>query len=223
MVRYAARQGIRPMICTNGGLWTEENMRALASDGLSSVIMSIDAHDIAVHEKNRGLPDVCRKIKRANEFFPTLGVQTTASITASRLIEDYDKLFPAALSRRHIVALLGPTNSGKTHLALERLSRAKSRLSPMPIAFLRSAVTSVLKRVSAMVRTGAQSDISLPDGVRPEEMSERQPAPLRSLPYGSRLAWGRQPPLSALPRPPAGVSPLERVLGGQQRGEDGRV
>jgi MoaA/NifB/PqqE/SkfB family radical SAM enzyme len=67
-------------------------MRALASDGLSSVIMSIDAHDIAVHEKNRGLPDVCRKIKRANEFFPTLGVQTTASITASRLIEDYDKL-----------------------------------------------------------------------------------------------------------------------------------
>jgi len=92
MVRYAARQGIRPMICTNGGLWTEDNMRALASDGLSSVIMSIDAHDIAVHEKNRGLPDVCRKIKRANEFFPTLGVQTTASITASRLIEDYDKL-----------------------------------------------------------------------------------------------------------------------------------
>ena len=31
--------------------------------------MSIDAHDIAKHEKNRGLPDVCKKIKRANEFF----------------------------------------------------------------------------------------------------------------------------------------------------------
>jgi MoaA/NifB/PqqE/SkfB family radical SAM enzyme len=96
MTRYAAERGIRPMLCTNGALWTEENMRALANDGLSSVIMSIDAHDIAKHEANRGLPDVCRKIKRANEFFLSAGVQTTASITASRLIEDYDKL-PAFL------------------------------------------------------------------------------------------------------------------------------
>jgi MoaA/NifB/PqqE/SkfB family radical SAM enzyme len=92
MTRYAAERGIHPMICTNGGLWTEENMRGLASDGLSSVIMSIDAHEIAKHEKNRGLPDVCRKIKRANEFFHSAGIQTTASITASRLIDDYDKL-----------------------------------------------------------------------------------------------------------------------------------
>jgi MoaA/NifB/PqqE/SkfB family radical SAM enzyme len=27
MTRYAAERGIHPMICTNGGLWTEENMR----------------------------------------------------------------------------------------------------------------------------------------------------------------------------------------------------
>ena len=92
MVRYAAEQGIHPMICTNGSLWTEQNMRELASDGLSSVIMSIDSHDVAKHEKNRGLPDVCRKIQKANAFFTELGIQTTASVTASRLIEDYDKL-----------------------------------------------------------------------------------------------------------------------------------
>lgn len=96
MVRYAAERGIHPMICTNGGLWNEDNMKALASDGLSSVIMSIDAHDIKKHEDNRGLPDVCRKIKRANEYFQSVGIQTTASITASRLIEDYEKL-PAFL------------------------------------------------------------------------------------------------------------------------------
>ncbi len=96
MTRYAAERGIHPMICTNGGLWTEENMRGLTDDGLSSVIMSIDAHDAAKHEKNRGLPDVCRKIKSANEFFHSVGIQTTASITASRLIDDYDKL-PAFL------------------------------------------------------------------------------------------------------------------------------
>jgi MoaA/NifB/PqqE/SkfB family radical SAM enzyme len=92
MTRYAAENGIHPMICTNGGLWNDENMRNLAADGLTSVIMSIDAHDIAKHEKNRGLPDVCRKIKRANEYFHSVGIQTTASITASRLIEDYEKL-----------------------------------------------------------------------------------------------------------------------------------
>src|SRR2546421_8701334 len=69
MTRYAAERGIHPMICTNGSLWTEQNMRDLASDGLSSVIMSIDAHDVSKHEKNRGIPDVCRKIKRGREVF----------------------------------------------------------------------------------------------------------------------------------------------------------
>jgi MoaA/NifB/PqqE/SkfB family radical SAM enzyme len=96
MVRYAAESGIRPMICTNGSLWTDDNMREMARAGLCSVIMSIDAHDVAAHEKNRGLPDVCRKMQRANAVFAELGVQTTASVTASRLIEDYDRL-PAFL------------------------------------------------------------------------------------------------------------------------------
>jgi MoaA/NifB/PqqE/SkfB family radical SAM enzyme len=96
MVRYAAERGLRPMICTNGSLWTDQNMREFADDGLTSVIMSIDSHEVARHEKNRGLPDVCRKIRRANEVFGQLGIQTTASITASKLIEDYDKL-PAFL------------------------------------------------------------------------------------------------------------------------------
>jgi MoaA/NifB/PqqE/SkfB family radical SAM enzyme len=94
MTRYAAERGIHPMVCTNGSLWTEQNMRDLASDGLSSVIMSIDSHDVAKHEKNRGLPEVCRKIKRANEVFHSLGIQTTASVTASKLIDDYEKLPP---------------------------------------------------------------------------------------------------------------------------------
>ncbi len=98
MTRYAAERGIHPMICTNGSLWTDQNMRDLAADGLSSVIMSIDAHEVARHEKNRGLPEVCRKIQRANEVFGQLGIQTTASVTASKLIEDYDKL-PAFLTQ----------------------------------------------------------------------------------------------------------------------------
>lgn len=94
MVRYAAERGVHPMICTNGSLWTEQNMRDLAADGLSSVIMSIDSHDVTRHEKNRGLPDVCRKIQHANKVFHQLGIQTTASVTASKLIDDYEKLPP---------------------------------------------------------------------------------------------------------------------------------
>jgi len=96
MVRYAAMQGIRPMVCTNGSLWTDENMRSLAESGLASVIMSIDAHDIVRHERNRGLPDVCRKIQHANKVFARLGIPTTASVNASKLIDDYGKL-PAFL------------------------------------------------------------------------------------------------------------------------------
>ena len=92
MMRYSAESGIHPMVCTNGSLWTEQNMREMAHDGLSSVIMSIDSHDVAVHEKNRGLPEVCRKIKHANKVFAELGIQTTASVTASKLIDDYEKL-----------------------------------------------------------------------------------------------------------------------------------
>jgi MoaA/NifB/PqqE/SkfB family radical SAM enzyme len=94
MIRYAAERGVHPMVCTNGSLWTEENMRELVQAGLSSVIMSVDAHDVARHEQNRGLPEVCRKIRRANEVFASLGVQTTASVTASKLIDDYEKLPP---------------------------------------------------------------------------------------------------------------------------------
>jgi MoaA/NifB/PqqE/SkfB family radical SAM enzyme len=92
MVRYATERGLHPMICTNGSLWTEDNMRELVRGGLSSVIMSIDAHEVAKHERHRGLPEVCRKIQRANAFFREAGIQTTASVTASKLIEDYEKL-----------------------------------------------------------------------------------------------------------------------------------
>src|SRR5437899_10472879 len=44
MTRYAAERGVRPMICTNGSLWTEQNMRELPRDVLRSVLTSIDAH-----------------------------------------------------------------------------------------------------------------------------------------------------------------------------------
>ena len=124
MVRYAAERGIHPMICTNGSLWTDQNMRELASDGLSSVIMSIDSEDVRKHEQNRGLPDVCRKIQHANEVFAQLGIQTTASVTASKLIEDYDRLpdFLRSLGFRSCTFSYPLTALGSSYLSFSNSS-----------------------------------------------------------------------------------------------------
>ena len=92
MLKYAADSGLQPMICSNGSLWTDENVRMYAKLGLTSVIMSIDATNIELHEKNRGLKGVCEKIAKANKLFRELGVESVASVTASKLIDDYQKL-----------------------------------------------------------------------------------------------------------------------------------
>lgn len=143
MIHYAAARGIRPMICTNGSLWTEQNMRSLAAAGLSSVIMSIDAHDVARHEKNRGLPDVCKKIKYANEVFADLGVQTTASVTASRLIDDYEKL-PGFLESLGFSSCT--FSYPLTHLASSYLSFSDSNL----VNYKRDELIEVFERIKRM-------------------------------------------------------------------------
>ncbi|MBU6399575.1 MAG: radical SAM protein [Verrucomicrobia bacterium] len=137
MVRHAAQQGLHPMICTNGSLWTDRNMRELASDGLSSVIMSIDAHDVARHEQNRGLPDVCRKIQHANEVFATLGIQTTASVTASKLIDDYDKLpgFLSALGFRSCTFSYPLTSLASSYLSFSDSSLVAYRTEELVQVF----------------------------------------------------------------------------------------
>jgi len=97
MTRYATERGIHPMICTNGGLWTEENMRGLAGDGLTSVIMSIDgARHRQAEKKPRPAGCLPENQTPPTNFSHSVGVQTTASVTASRLIDNYDKL-PAFL------------------------------------------------------------------------------------------------------------------------------
>jgi MoaA/NifB/PqqE/SkfB family radical SAM enzyme len=145
MVRFAAERGVHPMICTHGGLWTDRNMRELADDGLSSAIMSIDAPDVATHEKNRGLPEVCQKIRRANEVLAKLGIQTTASITASRLIEDYDRLpeFLRALGFQSCTFSY-PLNN----LASSYLSFSPSSL----VAFTKDELVGVFEQIKAMKR-----------------------------------------------------------------------
>ncbi len=148
MVRYATQCGIRPMICTNGSLWTDDSMRRYAADGLSSVIMSIDAPDRALHERHRGLADVCRKIQDANRLFAHLGVQAVASVTVSRLIRDYSDL-PAFLSElgfRNCTFSYPLTTLGSSYL-----SCSKSDL----VSYTKEELIDVFDRIKELKRAGA--------------------------------------------------------------------
>jgi len=92
MIRHASGIGMAPMLVTNGSLLSSERIKALAEAGLVSVIISIDAASAEKHENNRGLKGVCERIKLANELFKQYNIGTTASVTMSRLIDDYTQL-----------------------------------------------------------------------------------------------------------------------------------
>jgi MoaA/NifB/PqqE/SkfB family radical SAM enzyme len=94
MISHASSIGIASMLVTNGSLLTEERIKQLAKAGLVSVIISIDATEIDKHEQNRGLRGVCDRIREANIHFKSYNIGTTASVTMSRLIDDYEKLPP---------------------------------------------------------------------------------------------------------------------------------
>lgn len=90
-VRYGAGLGMKMMLVSNAGLFKPHRLRALHEAGVSSFIISIDAASADLHEKNRGLPGVCDKIREAVALLKGLGVHPTASVTMSRLL-DYDAL-----------------------------------------------------------------------------------------------------------------------------------
>jgi MoaA/NifB/PqqE/SkfB family radical SAM enzyme len=96
MIAHAAKIGMAPLLVTNGSLLSDDRIDQLAAAGLVSVIISIDATEVEKHEQNRGLRGVCARIRAANTRFQQHGISTTASVTMSRLIDDYEQL-PAFL------------------------------------------------------------------------------------------------------------------------------
>ncbi len=91
MVGHASSIGMATTLVTNGSLLTPDRIDALANAELASVYISIDAATAEVHEKNRGLPGVCDRIREANARFRQRNIATAASVTMSRLV-DYNKL-----------------------------------------------------------------------------------------------------------------------------------
>ncbi|MBW4666050.1 MAG: radical SAM protein [Cyanomargarita calcarea GSE-NOS-MK-12-04C] len=91
MIAHASSIGMAAMLVTNGSLLTPQKIHQMADAGLTSVIISIDAADAEKHEQNRGLKEVCERIREANTHFQNRKIGTTASVTMSRLV-DYQKL-----------------------------------------------------------------------------------------------------------------------------------
>jgi len=91
IVQRASDLGMKVLLVTNAGLLKPHRIRELGAAGLSSFIISIDAADAETHERNRGLPGVCERIREANALIDDLGLHSTASVTMSRLV-DYDAL-----------------------------------------------------------------------------------------------------------------------------------
>jgi MoaA/NifB/PqqE/SkfB family radical SAM enzyme len=91
MARTATEMGVQPTLVTNGWLLGDK-LEALAAAGITTLFVSIDAADPAVHERNRGLKGVCERIRRANARLAERGVTAIASVAMSRLITDYPAL-----------------------------------------------------------------------------------------------------------------------------------
>ncbi|NSW85102.1 MAG: radical SAM protein [Syntrophobacteraceae bacterium] len=92
VVSGMSRRGMEPIICTNGWLLSEKRIRRLADTGIRNLIISIDAPDAGVHDKNRGLPGLTERIRKANAIINRLGMHSTASVTISRLLGDIKRL-----------------------------------------------------------------------------------------------------------------------------------
>lgn len=95
IVSAAYEQGMVVLLVTNAGLLDRPRIVTLAEAGVKEFIISVDAMDADAHEENRGLPGVCRRIREANAAIRELGLNSTASVTMSRLV-DYEAV-PAFL------------------------------------------------------------------------------------------------------------------------------
>ncbi len=153
LVAHASARGMNVVLVTNGSRLSDARCRQLVSAGLSSVVISIDAEAAAAHEANRRLPGVCEKIRQANAVLDELAIQTTASVTISRLVEDDAALvaFLRALGFRYVTF-----SYPLTDLPSSFLGYAQSAL----VQFTPSELEARFERVKALKRSVAVANPS---------------------------------------------------------------
>jgi MoaA/NifB/PqqE/SkfB family radical SAM enzyme len=96
LVQAAVQAGVECGLITNGW-FLPEHIAALATAGLRRLLVSIDSHSMASHERNRGLEGLRRRIAEGVERAHAFGIPASASVTVSRLV-DYEAL-PETLER----------------------------------------------------------------------------------------------------------------------------
>jgi MoaA/NifB/PqqE/SkfB family radical SAM enzyme len=77
---------MRPAMISNGWLLPDKLPRLIEA-GLSTLLFSIDSHDVAVHEKNRGLKGVVERLKKSVAIAKAAGLPTIAVVTVSKLVD----------------------------------------------------------------------------------------------------------------------------------------
>jgi MoaA/NifB/PqqE/SkfB family radical SAM enzyme len=93
LIAMAAQRDMGTALITNGWLLSQV-LDQLASAGLKTIYVSIDAATAAEHESNRGLGGVCERLRAAMSRMQKLGVTAIAQVTMSGLIKDYRELVP---------------------------------------------------------------------------------------------------------------------------------
>lgn len=92
MVAYAAGKEMQPSIVTNGSRLSSHLLKELKRSGVKTLYISIDSSSQEMHEDNRGLPNVCARIKEVNQECRSLSIKTVASVTINKLIQDFQEL-----------------------------------------------------------------------------------------------------------------------------------
>src|SRR5262249_42735295 len=80
LVADARAADLRPALITNGWLLPEKIER-LAAAGLATLLVSLDSHSIADHERNRGLRGVCDRIRKGVAIAHQHGIATISVVT----------------------------------------------------------------------------------------------------------------------------------------------
>ena len=93
MIAMVVARGMGPALITNAWLLSSQ-LDALASAGLKTIYISIDAANIAQHEANRGLAGLGPRIRAATSRMRELGMTPLAQVTMSKLLGDYRQLAP---------------------------------------------------------------------------------------------------------------------------------
>jgi MoaA/NifB/PqqE/SkfB family radical SAM enzyme len=168
IIRHARQRHMKVMLVTNASRLTRQRCRELVAAGVSSVVISIDAATAPAHETNRRLPRVCERIRQAVQELRLLGVQSTASVTMSRLVEDYEALadflralgFPSVTFSYPLTSLpssfLGYRESSLVEFSPEELDAHFEAIKRLKASFPVVNPTAALEEMQRFVRGDAQ-------------------------------------------------------------------